>query len=103
VPGKSNNAKEDSKDSETTKLNGFTTNGIDSSDGEPVTWNGTSHDENNVTNGVLVENLIDITEMVSEVHVKLKIYLPSSAISNSSENNGIVQRDTVESNVKEKP
>jgi hypothetical protein len=70
LPSKSDNTEEDSEDEETTELDGLTSNSIDSSNSDPVTRNGTSNDENNVTNCVLVENFINVTRKVSWILFK---------------------------------
>lgn len=51
-------AEEDGEDGEAHQLNWLTSDGVNKCDGDPVTWNGTSNDENAVTGGKVVKLLV---------------------------------------------
>ena len=55
-------AEEDGKNGESHQLNRLATNGIHQSDGDPVTWNGASADNNQVANCGVVENFVDVSK-----------------------------------------
>lgn len=88
VESKTNDNEENGEDNETTKLNRLSSNCIDSRHGHPVTWNSSSTNQNQITNGCISENVVDIW---------------TSSIANGCQNGSIVQTKTIESDVKEEP
>lgn len=59
VVGETHNNEEDGQDSEATKLDGLTAQSINGSNGNPVSRDGTSEDNDNVTNSGVVQVLVD--------------------------------------------
>lgn len=81
-------AEEDGKEGEAHKLNRLAANGVNESNSDPVTRNGTSTDDDQVTDSVVV---------VSLVHVL------ATRVTDSTENDTVVERDTIESDIEEEP
>lgn len=81
---------ENGQDAETTKLDSLATDGIDGSDGNPVSGNGTSKDNNDVTDGSVVEVLVDVGGILGRV-------------ANDLENGTVVQGETVKGHIEAEP
>ena len=60
VETETDDAEKNSEDDEATELDGFTANRINESYGEPVTWNSTSAHKNDVADGGVPEQPVDI-------------------------------------------
>ena len=60
VKRKANNAENDCEDEETHKLDRLTADGVDSGYSSPVTWNSTSARDYQVSDGLVVEDLVDV-------------------------------------------
>jgi len=88
VVTETHDTEDDGEDGETHQLNWLTTDSVDKSDGDPVTWNGTSADNDNVTDSGVVEDLVDVS---------------STRVADSLKNDSVVEGDTVESNIEEEP
>ena len=80
VEGKSNSDEEDGEHGEAHELNRLAANEIDSGNGDPVSWNGTSADKNQITDGAVVECLVDGG---------------SVGIANGSQNDTVVETESV--------
>jgi hypothetical protein len=72
---------ENGKANKSHQLDRLTSDGVDSCNSHPVTWNGTSTDENTVTSGQVVEDLVNIW---------------TGTIANGCEYGGRVETKTVE-------
>jgi hypothetical protein len=81
--GETPDDEEDGKADESHQLDRLTSDSVDSGNSHPVTWDGTSANENAVTSGQVKENLIDIW---------------SSTVANSGKDSGGVETKTVELN-----
>lgn len=75
---------QDGENDEATKLDWLTSEGINSGDGHPVSWNGTCSDENAITGSQVVEDLVNSW---------------ASAVADRGENSSAVETKTVESNI----
>ena len=60
VKRKADDAENDCEDSETHELDRLTAEGVDSGYSGPVTWNSTSACDDQVSDGLVVEDLVDI-------------------------------------------
>lgn len=78
----------DSEDTETTDLNGFSANGIDGSNGDPITRDRTGTNEDTVTGSEIVQLVVNGW---------------STGVSDSGQNGRVVQTKTVESDIKQEP
>lgn len=81
---------ENGQDAETTKLDSLAANGIDGSDRNPVSGNGTSKDDDDVTHGSVVEVLVDVGGILGRV-------------ANDLENGTVVQRETIKGHIEGEP
>jgi hypothetical protein len=81
---------ENSQDNKTTKLDRLSSKSINSRNRNPVAWNSTCEDNDDISNGGVVEVLIDIVCILCRV-------------SNDFEDSSVVQRETVESNIETEP
>jgi hypothetical protein len=81
-------AEEDGEESETHELDGLATNGINESDSNPVTGDGTSADNDQVTDSGVVVDLVHVL---------------ATGVTDGLEDNSVVERDTVEGNIEEEP
>ena len=81
-------AEEDGEDDETHELNWLATNGVNECDSHPVTWNGTSAHEDDVSDSNVVEEVVCVG---------------LASVANSLENRGVVETDTVEGDIEEEP
>lgn len=60
VIGKSNDDEEDGQDTEAHELDGFATDGVDCGHGDPVTWDGTGTNDDQIANCGVAENMINV-------------------------------------------
>lgn len=81
IVGEANDDEENGQDDEAHQLDGLTANGINGGHGHPVAGNGTSTDEDQVTNGIATEGLVDGS---------------TTTPADSAEDDGVVQAKTVE-------
>lgn len=88
VVPESHDTEDDGKEDETHQLNWLTSNSVDERNGDPVTRNGASADNDDVTDSSVVEDLVDVV---------------STRVANSGKNDSVVERDTVESNIEKEP
>ena len=88
VIGEADDAEKDRKDDEAHKLDWLATDGVDRCDCNPITWNGTCTNDDQVTNGGISEDVVDAR---------------TASVSNGLENDGVIEAETVESNVEEEP
>lgn len=79
---------ENGENDESHELDGLTTNGIDSSDGDPVSGDGTSTDEDDVSDSVVAEGLVDVWML---------------RVTDLFEDDGVVQTQSIKSNVEKEP
>jgi len=79
---------DDSEQDETHKLNGFPTDGVDRSDGDPITGNGTGADNDQVADSISAEDFVDVAALGE---------------ADGGQNNGVVETETVKSDVQEEP
>lgn len=77
-----------SKDCETHELNWFTAESVDCGDRYPVSWNSTSANENEVTDGGFVKDLIHVV---------------ATRPTNGRKDDGVVETESVIGDIKEKP
>lgn len=82
VVGKADDDEENGEDGETHQLDGLAANGVDGSNGHPVTGNSTSTDQDQVTNSVTTQGLVDVG---------------TASPADSTENDRVVETKTVES------
>ena len=88
VVTETHDAEDDCEDGETHQLDWLTTDSVDKSDGNPVTWNGTSTDDDDVTDSRPVEDLVNVV---------------STGVTDSLKDDSVVEGDTVEGNIEEEP
>jgi len=85
---KTDDDEENGEYTEAHDLNWLSANGIDSSDRDPVTWDGTSTNQNQITNGRLAEDLI---------------HVGTARPADSRQNDGIIKGETVVGDIEEEP
>nr|POE48707.1 hypothetical protein CFP56_38803 [Quercus suber] len=88
VVGETHDAEQDGEDGETHQLNRLATDGVDERDGNPVARDGTGTDEDEVTDGNIVVDLVHVV---------------AARIADGREDGGVVETDAVERNVEEEP
>ena len=88
VVSETDNDEKNGEECETHDLDGLSAESVDGGDGDPVTWNGTGANEDEVTNGGSVEDFIHIT---------------AARIADSTENDGVVETKTVVGDIEEEP
>lgn len=79
---------EDGENDETHELDRLATNGVNSGDSDPVAGHGTSKNDDDVADGSLVEHLVDVA---------------TTAEADGREDDGVVERETVVSDIEEEP
>ena len=84
VVGEANNAEEDGEEGEAHQLNRLAANCVDCSNRHPVSWNGTCADNDQVADGGVAEDVIHVA---------------AAGVTNSSQNDGVVETKTVKCNV----
>lgn len=90
VVGETHDDEEDGQDSEATKLDGLTAQSINGSDRNPVSRDGTSEDNDNVTNGGVVQVLVDGGGVLGRV-------------ANDAQNGAVVEGETIKGYIKAEP
>lgn len=90
VVSEAHDDEENSENSKASKLNGLTADGVNSGDGNPVARDGTGHDDDEISDGCVVQIFVDVLVVARRV-------------SNSLQNGGIVQGQTIVSNIEEEP
>ena len=80
VVGKSNDDEENGQHSKAHELDWLSADGIHGSDSNPVPWNGTSADDDEVAHGGVVEDLVDVRSL---------------GVPNSLQNDRVVETKTV--------
>ncbi len=88
VVGKADDDEEDGEDGETHELDGLSADGIHGGDGDPITRNGTGQSDDEVANGGVVEDMIHIL---------------AAGVADRGEDDGVVETETVESDIQEEP
>lgn len=84
VVGEADDAEEDGQDGEAHQLDWLAANGVYGCNCDPVSWNGTGADDDQVTDSGVAENVV---------------HVGAAGVSNSCENDRVVQAETVESNI----
>ena len=84
VVSEADNDEENGEHDESHKLDGLAANGVDSGDGDPVAGNCASADNDDVTDSGSVEQFIDVG---------------TARVSNGSQNDRVVQTETIESDL----
>lgn len=79
--GETNDDKNNGQDDEADQLDGLAADGVDGGDRHPVAGDGTRTDQDQVTDGVLVEDLVDVL---------------AAAPADSTQDDGVVETKTVE-------
>lgn len=90
VVGETHNDEENGQDSEATKLNGLTAQSINGSNRNPVSRDGTSEDNDDVTNSSVVQVLVDVADVLGRV-------------ANDVQDGTVVQRETIKGDIKAEP
>jgi hypothetical protein len=90
--GETHDSEQDGQDDETAELDGLAANGVNGSNRDPVSRDGTGQNDNQVTNGGVVEELVDVADG-----------LAAGGETNDLENLSIVQGETVESDIQAEP
>lgn len=88
VVAKAHDAEDDGENRETAELDRFTTDGIASSDRDPVTGNGTGTDQDQVARSNVEESFVGVGTL---------------AIANGCKNRSVIETNTVESDIEEEP
>ena len=83
-----NDAEKDGKDDETHELDGLAAHGVDEGNCDPITWDCTGADEDETADGCFVEDLVHGFPAV---------------VTDRGQDNGVVETQTIESDIKEKP
>jgi len=81
-------AEEDREDGETHELDGLAANRVDQGYRHPVTRDCTGADDDQVTDGLIVEDVVHVA---------------AASVADSGEDDGVVESETVESNIEEEP
>lgn len=90
VVGETHDDEEDGQNSETTHLDGLAAESVNGSDGNPVSRDGTSKDNDNVADGSVVQELVDIGVVLG-------------GVANGLEDDGVIQRETIEGDIEAEP
>lgn len=88
VPSKAQGSEEDCQKCESHDLDGFSANGVDEGDSDPVSRNSTSANEDEVTDSSIVVNVVNIL---------------TTSVAELCKNHGVVQTDSIECNIEEEP
>lgn len=88
VEGEANSEEESSQNCETHQLDWLSADGIDSEDGDPITRNSTGTNQDQVTDSIIAELLVDLGTL---------------GVSDSLQNNGVVEAQTIKGHIKEQP
>ena len=88
VVSETHNQEQNGQDDETHELDGLSANPVDKSYSDPVTWNSTGANNDHVSNSSTVEDLVDVS---------------TTRVANCGKDNGVVERDTIVSDIKEEP
>jgi len=83
-------AEEEGQHDETHELDRLAANGVDGSNSDPVTWNGTSTDNDQVANSSLIEVLVHVLGA-------------GGRVADLAEDDRVVERDAVEGDIEEEP
>lgn len=92
VVSKTHDDEQNGEDDEATELDSFAAKGVDGGDRDPVSRHSTSQNNNQVTNGGIVQELVHVGDG-----------LAAGGETNSLENLSVVQRQTIESDIEAKP
>ena len=79
---------EDGQDGEAHQLDGFPADGVDGGDGDPVAGDGAGADDDQVANGRVAEDAVDVVTL---------------GVADCAQNNGVIETKTVEGNIEEEP
>ena len=90
VVGETHGNEEDGQHTETHELNGLAADGVDGGDRDPVAGDGTSEDDDQVTDGGVVQ------ELVGGVGT-------AGGVTDGSQDGGVVERETVVGDIEEAP
>lgn len=88
VVSEAENDEDDGEEGEAHELNGLATDGVDESDGDPVAWDGAGADDDEVADGGVVEDFVDGV---------------AAGVADGSQDDAVVERDTVEGDIEEEP
>lgn len=88
MEGETDDDEEDGEDDEAAELDGFTADSVDCGDGDPVAGDGACTDDNEITNGSVAEDVVDVG---------------ATGVADCSEDGGVVETETIEGDVEEEP
>lgn len=88
VVGKTDDDEDDGEDEETHELDGLAAEGVDGRHGDPVPGDGTGADDDQVTNGGVVKDLVHVVAL---------------GVANGRQDDGVVETETVKGDVEEEP
>lgn len=88
VECKSDDAEKGRENSESHKLNWLSSDGVDGEDGDPVAWNGAGADQDQISDGVVVQLVVNVG---------------LGCVPNLRENDRVVQPETIECDIEEEP
>lgn len=88
VVGEADDDKDDGEDGEAHELDGLAADGVNRRHRDPVAWDGAGADNDQIADGGVVEDLIHVVTL---------------GVANGGQNDGVVEPETVESNVEEEP
>jgi len=83
-----NDDEENSEDGEARKLDWLTADSINGCNGNPITWDGTGANNDQVADSCVAEDMVDIAAL---------------GIANSAQDDGVVETEAVESDIEEEP
>ncbi len=90
VVGETHGDEEDGQDTETHELDGLAADGVDGGDRDPVAGDGTSEDDDQVTDGGVVQELVGAVGT-------------AGGVTDGSQDGGVVERETVVGDIEEAP
>lgn len=89
-PSQTTHNEENSEDDEATKLDGLTTKGINSSDGNPVARSSSSKDNDDVADSRMVQELVDVVSILG-------------GVANDLEDSSVIQTEAIKGHIETEP
>jgi hypothetical protein len=109
LEGEADDAEEESEEKEASELDGFAADGVHEGDGDPVTGDGAGADEDEVANGVFVEDVVNVARNKGvRVGVGLRRgcegwNLRSTSPTYCGQDDGIIETESVEGDIQHEP
>lgn len=85
---KTDDTEKGGQNGESHKLNWLSSNGVDGKDSDPITRNGTSTNQDQISNGVVVQLVINVG---------------LGCVANLRKNDGVIKTETIKCDIKQEP